>query len=78
MPQANPIAKKKLAAQAAYKEAVTAKAKQKKGMFRSGQTSNISKPLSKPKLRYTAQAGNPTNLKVSKYYKGGGNILTCR
>ena len=31
MPQANPIAKKKLAAQAAYKEAVTAKAKQKKG-----------------------------------------------
>ena len=43
-----------------------------------GSKSNISKPKSKPKLKYRDSKNNPTNLKTANYYKGGGNVLTCR
>ena len=79
MPQANPIAKKKVEAQKAYKKAVTAKAQQKKGMWRAGMYSDIDKPTPRPKFKgNTDSKGNPTNLKTAKYYKGGGNIVSCR
>ena len=68
MPQANPIAKKKLANKAAYKKAVTAKAQQKRRF------SNIETPVSKPKFKGNTDAiGNPTNLRA-KYKKAGGKV----
>ena len=74
MPQANPIAKKKLADKAAYKKAVTAKAQQKKGMWKAGMFSNVDKPTPKPKFSGNTDAiGNPTNLRA-KYKNAGGKI----
>ena len=67
MPQANPTRKKMLAKKAAYKKAVTAKANQKKGMFRAGKYSNIKTPTSKPRHKGNTDAkGNTTNLKTKK------------
>ncbi len=43
-----------------------------------GAKSNVPVPKSKPKLKYTDSKNNPTNLKTAKYYRGGGNIVSCR
>ena len=43
-----------------------------------GTKSKIAMPKKKPKHKYSDAKGNITNLKVANYYKGGGNVLTCR
>ena len=43
-----------------------------------GAKSNVPAPKNKPKLKYRDSKNNPTNLKTANYYKGGGNVLTCR
>ena len=48
-------------------------------MWKAGMHSSIDLPTSRPKFKgNTDSKGNPTNLKTAKYYKGGGNIVSCR
>jgi len=65
-----------------YKEGAAMRKKTKVKSTKGGQTqklSNISPPTPKPKFKgNTDSKGNPTNLKTAKYYKGGGNIVSCR
>ena len=65
-----------------YEEGKAYRPKKKIKSTKGGQQqklSNIPIPKSKPKFKGNTDAkGNPTNLKTANYYKGGGNVLTCR